>query len=186
MMRPKLILSSLLLIALFVVVPSAVAESRNGLQFSTAISTKAIIESKVKASKSSHSIEQAISHRGGNSGQRDALTGAVVMTLVERATNKVLKSQGIKFPSPLGGCIALLFFMLTAEFVSPGLGDSIFSSLGPGAALLTKWLPVFFVPGLAMLPLAPSVGSGLEVRKSVCTQNVAMCLSHSLTSRSKI
>jgi len=58
-----------------------------------------------------------------------------------------------------------LVFMLAAETVSPGLGDSIFSSLSPGSALLAKWLPVFFVPGLAMLPLATSVGSGLEVAK---------------------
>jgi len=29
---------------------------------------------------------------------------------------------------------------------------------------LTKWIAVFFVPGLAMLPLAPSMGNSLEVR----------------------
>lgn len=168
MMRPKLLLSSLFLIALLVALPSAVAESRNiGLQYNSATSNKAIITTIAKAPKAKFSIEQAISHRGGNSGQRDALTGAVIMTLVERVTNRVLKSQGISFPSQLGGCIVLLFFMLAAEFISPGLGDSIFSSLSPGSALLAKWLPVFFVPGLAMLPLAPSVGSGFEVRKLV-------------------
>ncbi|CAJ1950455.1 unnamed protein product [Cylindrotheca closterium] len=164
MMRPKLLLSTLLLIALFAALPSSFAESRNGLQYSAATSTKAIISNKTPPT-SSFAIEQAVSHRGGNSGQRDSLTGAVIMTLVERVTNRVLKSQGISFPSMLGGCIALLGFMLAAEFISPGVGDSMFSSLSPGSALLAKWLPVFFVPGLAMLPLAPSVGSGFEVAK---------------------
>lgn len=51
------------------------------------------------------------------------------------------------------------------EVVKPGLGDGIFASLTPGAGLLAKWLPVFFVPGLAMLPLAPSMGSPLEIAK---------------------
>ncbi len=164
MMRAKFLLSSLFLIAFFAVVPSAVAESRNGLQYTSATSTKAIVTPKTKAPKSTFGLQQAISQRGGNSGQKDAITGAIILTLVERVTNRVLKSQDIKFPAMLGGCIALLFFMFLAEFVSPGLGDSIFSSLSPGSALLAKWLPVFFVPGLAMLPLAPSVGSGLEVR----------------------
>ena len=72
-------------------------------------------------------------------------------------------AKGVKFPSMLGGCAALLFFLLLADLISPGLGELIFSSLSPGSALLAKWLPVFFVPGLAMLPLAPSVGNGLEV-----------------------
>lgn len=117
-----------------------------------------------KLSKPSFVVENAlIGQRGGDSSQKDAITGAIVMTLIERATNRVLKSLGSTFPSQLGGCIGLLFFMLSAEAVVPGLGDSIFASLSPGAALLAKWLPVFFVPGLAMLPLAPSVGSSFEV-----------------------
>jgi len=165
MMRPKLLLASLFLIAFLAVTPSVIAESQNTLQYSSAISTKAVIAPKAKTPKPAFAVQQAISHRGGNGSQRDAVTGAVILTLVERATNIILKSQGIKIPSMLGGCIALLFFMLAAEMISPGLGDSIFASLSPGSALLTKWLPVFFVPGLAMLPLAPSVGSGFEVAK---------------------
>jgi putative effector of murein hydrolase len=38
-------------------------------------------------------------------------------------------------------------------------------ALSPGQAWLSKLLPVFFVPGLAMLPVAPSVGSLVEVLK---------------------
>jgi hypothetical protein len=37
--------------------------------------------------------------------------------------------------------------------------------LTPGAGWLAKFLPVFFVPGLAMLPVAPSVGSFVEVSR---------------------
>lgn len=65
----------------------------------------------------------------------------------------------------LGGCMGLFAFLILAQLINPGLGDNIFNSLNPGAKLLTKWLPVFFVPGLAMLPLAPSMGGGIEVVK---------------------
>ena len=37
--------------------------------------------------------------------------------------------------------------------------------MDPGAALLAKWLPVFFVPSLVALPLADGVGGPAEVAK---------------------
>lgn len=37
----------------------------------------------------------------------------------------------------------------------------------PGAAVLAKWLPVFFVPSLVTLPLAPSMGNASELLKVV-------------------
>jgi len=65
----------------------------------------------------------------------------------------------------LGGCCILFIVLLLANAVKPGLGDAVFTSLSPGAGLLAKWLPVFFVPGLAMLPNAPSMGSAVEILK---------------------
>ena len=94
----------------------------------------------------------------------DAAVGTVALTLIERIVNKFFVQFGVQFPAQLGGCGILFFFLIIADVVMPGSGTSIFKVLTPGTTLLTKWLPVFFVPGLAMLPLAPSVGSGLEVR----------------------
>ena len=107
--------------------------------------------------------------RGGAAlvGNQDAIVGAVILTMIERGVNKAFKAYDIDFPSMLGGCGVLLTSLLLADVVQPGLGEKIFQTLNPGAALLAKWLPVFFVPGLAMLPLAPSVGSGFEVRRSI-------------------
>lgn len=93
----------------------------------------------------------------------DAVTGTVVLTLIERIVNKFFVDAGIKFPAQLGGCGLLFAFLVLSNAVVPGFGDAIFEYLTPATTLLTKWLAVFFVPGLAMLPLAPSVGSGLEV-----------------------
>lgn len=95
----------------------------------------------------------------------DEVTGTIVLTLIERILNKIFVQKGIKFPAQLGGCGILFAFLVISEAIVPGFGNSIFEYLTPGTTLLTKWLPVFFVPGLAMLPLAPSVGSGLEIAK---------------------
>lgn len=98
----------------------------------------------------------------------DALAGVLVLTAVERAINKLFVAKSIKFPAQLAGCIALFFGLLTADIIRPGLGESIYNSLLPGSNLLAKWFPVLFVPGLVLLPLAPSIGNGMEVRTAGC------------------
>jgi len=93
----------------------------------------------------------------------DEVKGAVIFTVLDYLFRKLFVKYGINFPSQLGGCCILFVAMVLSEIIKPGLGDSIFATLTPGANVLAKWLPVFFVPGLAMLPLAPSMGSPLEV-----------------------
>ena len=105
-----------------------------------------------------------------------ATTGTIVLTLIERIVNKFFVQAGVKFPAQLGGCGILFAFLVISDAVVPGSGSSIFEYLTPGTTLLTKWLPVFFVPGLAMLPLAPSVGSGLEVRNKQCLATTTVLL----------
>jgi hypothetical protein len=107
----------------------------------------------------------------------DAIVGSVAMAMVERVVKKVFLKNGISFPAQLAGCVILFFALLVMDLVVPGSGESLYKALGPGTALLTKWLPVFFVPGLAMLPLAPSVGSGVEVRVAhrVCLLLLSSC-----------
>lgn len=106
----------------------------------------------------------ALISRGGALPQEDnqALSGAAAFLIMDTAFRKIFRACEIKFPPQLGGCIVLFAFMLLSEMVVPGTGDKIFQSLSPGATFLTKWLPVFFVPGLAMLPLAPSIGSAFD------------------------
>jgi hypothetical protein len=118
-----------------------------------------------ETSSNSHPV---VSARGGASplANKDEFTGALAFVVLDHAFRKAFAAYNINFPSQLGGCCILFSFMLLAQIVKPGLGDSIFKSLLPGSLLLAKGLPIFFVPGLAMLPLAPSMGSIFEVRFS--------------------
>ena len=109
-------------------------------------------------------LEHAMTSRGGEMSVQDkAVAGAAAFLVMDTAFRKIFRANNIKFPAQLGGCIILFTFLLLAEILVPGMGDGVFNALTPGAALLTKWLPVFFVPGLAMLPLAPSIGSAVDV-----------------------
>ena len=112
------------------------------------------------------SLEKATTSLRGGAGAAlptKAIYGIAVMGLIEAGLKKLFAATGINFPSQLGGCIVLFAVAVLAQSVSPGAGDAIQEFLDPGCALLNKWLPSFFVPGLAMLPLAPSIGSGMEV-----------------------
>jgi len=126
------------------------------------------IKKKAAASKKANKKKTAVVFTGPNVLEKlpvDALTGIVFMGLLDALLKKVFQSANINFPSMLGGCMLLFVVAVGAETVHPGWGDAIESFLTPGSALLAKWLPAFFVPGLAMLPLAPSMGTGLDVRK---------------------
>lgn len=118
-------------------------------------------------SEKEYVLSQALSSKGGFLGQhKNALAGALAMAILERGINKVFVANSIKFPAQLAGCIGLFVLLVLADIVSPGLGESFYSKLLPGSALLAKWFPVLFVPGLVALPLAPSIGNGAEVRRA--------------------
>jgi hypothetical protein len=94
----------------------------------------------------------------------NAVVGAAAMALIEAIVKKTLAASKISFPASLGACLALFVFLLLAEAINADFANTIFASLTPGAALLAKWLPVFFVPGLVLLPLSPAKVSNVEVR----------------------
>ncbi|KAL7579221.1 hypothetical protein ACA910_011383 [Epithemia clementina (nom. ined.)] len=71
----------------------------------------------------------------------------------------VFNWSNLTFPSSLAGCGALLMWML---LLSPSSAATALAMLQPGATLLAKWLPVFFVPSLVTLPLSAGLGSVME------------------------
>lgn len=114
---------------------------------------------------------EALSSRGGDGSanvdipKANELVGAAFFTVLQIALNKVFRANKIAFPAMLGCTVLVFAALVLAEAVFPGVGENAFELLTPGANVLTKWLPVMFVPGLAMLPLAPSIGSAVDVLK---------------------
>lgn len=90
------------------------------------------------------------------------LVSAFLLVALDVGFRRLFKKLAISFPSSLGGCCVLFVSLLTLP-----LGEKLFQILSPGAALLAKWLPVFFVPSLVTLPLVGSVGPVSEVRRTL-------------------
>lgn len=127
--------------------------------------------------------QQSVVTRGGAVPlpAKNAVIGALAFTALDHGFRKAFLANGISFPSQLGGCCILFVLLLLANIVKPGLGDAVFTALTPGAQLLAKWLPVFFVPGLAMLPNAPSMGSAVEILKVLAVVVVGFYFSAATT-----
>lgn len=123
------------------------------------------------ATPAAHAGTSALSARGGaaraNADTPSAreITGAAFFVALQVLVTKLFQANGIVFPAMLGCTIGVFTVLVLAEALAPGVGEGWFQLLLPGANLLTKWLPVMFVPGLAMLPLAPAVGSAVDVLK---------------------
>ncbi|CAJ1950459.1 unnamed protein product [Cylindrotheca closterium] len=88
------------------------------------------------------------------------IMSAFLLLALDVGFRRLFQKLAISFPSSLGGCCALFISLLTL----PG-GEKMFKILSPGAALLAKWLPVFFVPSLVTLPLVGNVGPMSEILK---------------------
>lgn len=96
------------------------------------------------------------------------LARTVVSTLliiaIDVGFRRYFKQSNIAFPSSLAACGALFATMIMVHVILPGVGESIYGLLDPGANALTKFLPVFFVPSLVLLPLAEPLESYMEVK----------------------
>ena len=131
--------------------------------------------------ESSSSSSFNVTTRGGGGATATAtptqlcqLQSAMYFLIMDLVLRKVFYITQIPFPSQLAGCILLFVTMVLLELLpfahtttGTGAGEALFRVLSPGATLITKWLPVFFVPGLAGVPLAPSMGAPIEVRSGV-------------------
>lgn len=89
------------------------------------------------------------------------------LILLDTQFRSLLARYAIPFPSSLAGCGTLFASMILLDGAGKSWGEAVHGALNPGAALLAKWLPVFFVPSLITLPLAGGLGSAAEVLKLI-------------------
>lgn len=88
------------------------------------------------------------------------VAGIAALSATEKAAGAALSAAGIAFPAALGGMLALLAGLSAARALSRNdvaVDAAVQAPLAPAAGALSRWLAVFFVPNLVMLPLAPSL-----------------------------
>ena len=105
----------------------------------------------------------AASNSSSSNGKRQTIIATTLLILLDIQFRSLFLKYSIAFPSSLAGCGALFASMLLLTSVNEELGEGVYGLLNPGATLLAKWLPVFFVPSLITLPLASGLGDAWEV-----------------------
>jgi len=94
----------------------------------------------------------------------NAIAGTVAFAVIEKLVKLGLAKADIQFPGQLGACMVLFVVLCLLDAIgASSLSTAVFEALTPGAAILAKWLPVFFVPGLALLPLSKSIPGTVDV-----------------------
>lgn len=74
------------------------------------------------------------------------------------ALDKYLKSMflanAIRFPSALFGMLSLFLLLTTLSAVSTGAANKVEAFFSPAILFIQRWLPLFYVPSLVVVPLA--------------------------------
>ncbi|XP_014510028.1 plastidal glycolate/glycerate translocator 1, chloroplastic [Vigna radiata var. radiata] len=101
----------------------------------------------------------------GNTSNSSSLTNTVfgVLHLVVSlglilAADKFLKkafvAAAIKFPSALFGMFCIFSVLITLDATVPSAATALVSFFEPALLFIQRWLPLFYVPSLVVLPLA--------------------------------
>jgi len=94
--------------------------------------------------------------------RRGASLGGIV--LADALLKRGFVRRGVAFPSSLAGSVMLFASLCSLRAISPPLARGVARAARPGCAIIAKWLPLFFVPNLVLLPLVLRIGAGDAAR----------------------
>lgn len=95
-------------------------------------------------------------------GRPQAARAFVAMTLglgalwgVERAAHRLLEAFAVRFPSSVAGMLLSFALLLALRGLAPRWASRVATALEPARRFLARWMALFFVPPLVLLPLTP-------------------------------
>lgn len=98
------------------------------------------------------------------------MTHLVVSLGIILAMDKLLKrafvAAAIKFPSALFGMFCIFTVLIALDSIVPAAAAGLMSFFEPALLFIQRWLPLFYVPSLVVLPLAVKdipAASGLKI-----------------------
>ena len=89
-----------------------------------------------------------------------AIFSSALFVFTDMLIKNVFKLKGISFPSSLAGCCLLAATLLSTPFHA-----KLYQILNPGAKLMQKFMMIFLVPNLIVLPLCGGNYSVAEVSR---------------------
>jgi len=90
-----------------------------------------------------------------------AVLSSTLFVFTDMLIKNIFKAKAISFPSSLAGCCFLAATLLASPF-----HKKLYEILNPGAKLMQKFMMIFLVPNLIVLPLCGGNYSALEMARS--------------------
>ena len=90
-----------------------------------------------------------------------AILSSTLFVFTDMLIKNIFKAKGVSFPSSLAGCCVLAATLLASPF-----HERLYRILNPGAKLMQKFMMIFLVPNLIVLPLCGGSYSALEVSET--------------------
>jgi putative effector of murein hydrolase/putative effector of murein hydrolase LrgA (UPF0299 family) len=90
----------------------------------------------------------------------EVVGGVVALFAIDRGVRALFSWVGFEFPSAVAGMLLCFALLALARALGLGFVDRVTRLLEPARRFLGRWMALFFVPPLALLPLAPAPGPG--------------------------
>lgn len=94
-----------------------------------------------------------------------------IVVAADKFLNKAFVAASIKFPSSLFGMFCVFSGLVILDTFVPALAKGFMDFFKPATLFIQRWLPVFYVPSLVVLPLAVRdipAASGLKIFAITC------------------
>lgn len=89
-----------------------------------------------------------------------------IILAVDKLLKKAFVAAAIKFPSALFGMFCIFTILIALDSTVPAAATSLLNFFQPALLFIQRWLPLFYVPSLVVLPLAVKdipAASGLKI-----------------------
>lgn len=89
-----------------------------------------------------------------------------IILAMDKFLKKAFVAAAIKFPSALFGMFCIFTILVILDSTVPAAATSLMNFFQPALLFIQRWLPLFYVPSLVVLPLAVKdipAASGLKI-----------------------
>lgn len=89
-----------------------------------------------------------------------------IIIAVDKILEQAFAVMGIKFPSALFGMFCIFSILVFLDFQFPVAVTNLMNFFEPALLFIQRWLPLFYVPALVVLPISIQdipAASGLKI-----------------------
>lgn len=89
-----------------------------------------------------------------------------IILAIDKFLKKAFVAAAIKFPSALFGMFCIFSMLVILDSTVPTAATSLMNFFEPALMFIQRWLPLFYVPSLVVLPLAVKdipAASGIKI-----------------------